>query len=285
MNVREFSLLNEKGQSYSLMDIKNHALLTDPSGLGYGYTDEYQRLGYSFISNLRAITQGTIAGTLNFLEYDNYRSLVDFIEKSEELRFSYTIPYQNGEKTFYRDIQISQLDKSQKQPNGIISESVVFNCLSLWYSSTIAYYTMQAGENEIRWDFTWDSRFSNYSVRSLNYVNDGHVDAPIEVEIDGSVTNPKIELYVEGELWQEVPFTITLSAYEKLLYGTKEDDFYLLKEQVDGTKVNIFNLTVVDIDNDNVLRIPKGKSCELRLTAETDITKATVTIYTYYKAI
>lgn len=54
---------------------------------------------------------------------------------------------------------------------------------------------------------------------------------------------------------------------------------------MDGTKVNIFNLNVVDLDNDNVLRIPKGKSCELRILADNDITKATITIYTYYKAI
>lgn len=285
MEVREFSLLNEKGQSYSLMDIKEHALLTEPSGLGYGYTDEYQRLGYSFISNLRAIQQGSITGTLNFLEYDNYKNLVDFIEKSDKLRFSYTIPYQSGEKTFYRDIQISSIDKSEIQPNGVISEGVTFDCLSLWYSSTVAYYTMQGGDNEMRWNFTWDARFSNYSVRSLTYINEGHVDAPIELEIDSNVQNPKLQLYVEGELWQEIPFTITIGNYEKLLYGTKEDDFYLLKEQADGTKVNIFNLGVVDLDNDNVLRIPKGKSCELRILADNDITKATITIYTYYKAI
>lgn len=285
MEVREFSLLNEKGQSYSLMDIKEHALLTSPSGLGYSYSDEYQRLGYSFISNLRAIEQGSITGTLNFLEYDNYKNFVNFIEQSEKLRFSYTIPYVEGEKTFYRDIQLTSSDKTEKQPNGIISEGVTFACLSLWYSSTIAYYTMQGGDNEMRWNFTWDPRFSNYSVRSLTYINDGHVDAPIELEIDSNVQNPKLQLYVEGQLWQEIPFTITIGNYEKLLYGTKEDNFYLLKEEADGTKVNIFNLNVVDLEKDNVLRIPKGKSCELRILADNDISKATITIYTYYKAI
>lgn len=285
MGVREFNLINEKGQTYSLMDIKEHALLTEPNGLGYAYSDEYQRLGYSFISNLRAIEQGTITGTLNFLEYDNYKNLVDFIEKSEALRFSYTIPFQTGEKTFYRDIQISSLEKTQLRPNGVLSEGVVFSCLSLWYSPTIAYYTMQAGEGEMRWNFKWDPRFTNYSVRSLQFINDGHVDAPIEVEIDGNVQNPTIQLFVEGKLWQEVPFNITIAQYEKLLYGTKEDDFYLLKENIDGTTENIFNLEVVDLDNDNVLRIPKGKSCELRLLADNDIQKATITIYTYYKSI
>lgn len=32
--VREFKLVNEKGQEYSLMDIYNHCLLTDPSRTG-----------------------------------------------------------------------------------------------------------------------------------------------------------------------------------------------------------------------------------------------------------
>lgn len=285
MEVREFKLINEKGQEYSLMDIEEHALLTAPAGLGYGYTDEYQRLGYSYISNLRAIEQGTITGTLNFLKYDNYRNLVDFIEKSSALRFSYTLPFQDGSRTYYRDIQITNLEKTEIQPNGVLSEGVTFSCLGLWYSSTVAYYTMQGGENEMRWDFRWDATFSNYSVRSLTFVNDGHVDAPIELEIDSNVQNPTLQLFVEGELWQEIPFTITIGNYEKLLYGTKEDDFYLLKEEVDGTRINIFNLGVVDLDTDNVLRIPKGKSCEIRLLADNDITKATITIYTYYKAI
>lgn len=285
MEVREFSLVNEKGQAYSLMDIKDHALLTEPGGLGYAYLDEYQRLGYSFISNLRTIEQGVITGMLNFLSYDNYKNLVDFIEGSSELKFSYTLPYSTGDKTYFRDVQISALEKSEIKPNGVITEAVSFSCLSLWYSSTVAYYTMTGGDNEMRWDFRWNARFSNYSVRSLTFVNDGHVDAPIELEIDSNVQNPKIQLYVEGELWQEIPFTITIGNYEKLLYGTKEDDFYLMKEEVDGTKVDIFSLGVVDLDVDNVLRIPKGKSCELRLIADNDITKATITIYTYYKAI
>ena len=32
--VREFKLINEKGQEYSLMDIENYCLLTEPSRIG-----------------------------------------------------------------------------------------------------------------------------------------------------------------------------------------------------------------------------------------------------------
>ena len=144
---------------------------------------------------------------------------------------------------------------------------------------------MVAGENEIRWDFRWDSRFSDYTHRSLTYVNEGHTEAPIEVTINGNVENPKIQLYIDGELYQEVPFTITLTQYEKLLYCTKENDFYLLKQNANGTKTNIFNLNVVNFNNDNVIRLPKDKSCEIRLVASNDISSAEVIIYSYYKGV
>lgn len=57
--VREFKLLNEKGQSFSLMDINNYVLLTAPTGLGYSYETEYERVGTSFIANLRNMAQRT----------------------------------------------------------------------------------------------------------------------------------------------------------------------------------------------------------------------------------
>ena len=58
--VREFKLINEKGQEYSLMDIYKYCLLTEPSGLGYNYSTEYEQLGDTFIANLRKIEQGQI---------------------------------------------------------------------------------------------------------------------------------------------------------------------------------------------------------------------------------
>ena len=107
----------------------------------------------------------------------------------------------------------------------------------------------------------------------------------IQVIINGNVANPKIQLYIEGELYQEVPLTITINQYEKILYSTKENDFYLLKQNADGTKTNIFNLDVVSFNNDNVIRLPKDKSIELRLVADNDISSAEITIFTYYKGV
>lgn len=283
--VREFKLINEKGQEYSLMDLKNYCFLSEPTGLGYSYTTEYEQLGYTFITNLRKFEQGTISGTANFSSYDNYKKLVDFIEASENLRFVYKIPYQSGTKEYFKDVQIQSISKTQKQTNGIIAETVTFDCLSLWYEENTFIHDMGQQEGSIAWDFKWDSKFTDFTTRSLQYINNGHVDAPILVEIDGPVLNPKIQLYVEGELYQELPFTVDIKEYEKLLYGTKEGEFYLNKQNTDGSLENLFNLDVLDPKDDEIIRIPKNKSCELKLVADEDILNAKVTIFAYYKAV
>lgn len=283
--VREFKLINEKGQSFSLMDIHNYCLLTEPSGLGYSYSTEYEQLGNTFISNLRRIEQGQITGQVNFLHYDNYKNLVDFIEGSEKLKFSYKVPLTDSVKEYFKDIEIQSLTKTEIQQNAVMSETIIFDCLSLWYEENTVVYTIEPQENEIRWDFEWDSRFGDYSARNLSYINQGHVEAPIIVVMEGELINPEIDLYVEGQLYQSVKFTTTINEYEKLLYGTKENDFYIKRENTDGTLTDLFNLSVIDFDNDNVIRIPKNKSCELRLTADNDVLNAQVTILAYYKAI
>lgn len=66
--VRKFNLINELGQTYSLMDIENYSLLTAPMGLGYSYETEYEQLGNTFVTSLRKLVQGNITGQLNFLK-------------------------------------------------------------------------------------------------------------------------------------------------------------------------------------------------------------------------
>ena len=284
--VREFRLINEKGQEFSFMNIHDNTLFTDPSGLGYSYNTEYQQLGDTFISNLRNIQQGQISGTLNFLNYDNYTSFVNFVESSESLRIGYKIPYSDGStREYFKDVQIQSLSKTQIQTNGILSETVIFDCLSLWYEENTAIYTIESQENEIRWDFEWDSRFTDYDTRNLQYINQGHVEAPIYVEIDGQVVNPKIELYVEGELYQTVDINTTIAQYEKLLYDTRENQFFIGKQNTDGTVVSLFSLDYIDFYNDNVIRLPKNKSCEIKLTADNEVLNAKITIYPRYRAV
>ena len=282
--VRQFNLINEKGQTYSLMDIDNYCLLTSPTGLGFSYSIDYEQLGNTFVTSLKKLEQGSINAQVNFLKYDNYKNFVNFIITSEKLQFQYKVPYAE-EKTFYRDVEILNLSKSELQPNGIISEQITINCKSLWYEKIASQYEISSNSNEVRWDFRFDSYWSGYTVRDLNFINVGHVDAPVEIEIDGECVDPTIQLYVENQLFQTITVDDTIEAHEKLCYCSKEGEFYIKKRLTDGTYEDMFTLSCIDFENDNVLRIPPNKDCTIKLSAEEDIQKATITVYVYYISV
>lgn len=283
--VREFKLINEKGQSYSLMDAENACLLTEPSGLGYSYDTNYEQVGNTFIENLKKIEQGKITGTANFEKYDNYKKLVDFIDDAESLRFSYKIPFANKEKEYFKNVNFKEITKTQKAENGIISETITFECLGLWYEENTIEYTINPIENEIRWDFIWDTIFNDNNSQNLIYQNMGHVPAPITLEMNGAVSNPIIEIYIDDTLYQELRIKTTIAEYEKLIYNSKENEFAIKKIKTDGTEEELFDLDIIDFENDNVIRIPKNKTCEIRLKADNTVENAKLTIFPQYKSV
>lgn len=287
MKVREFSLLDNLGNEYSLMDINNYCLLTDPKGLGFAYNTEYEQLGNTFVINLRNIAQNRIDGVVNFLSYDNYKHLVDFIERASALRFKYVIPYQDGTKTYYRDVAFASLEKSEIQPDGIISESISFDGISEWYSPNIATFDMGATGDEIRWDFRWDSRFSDKSNRTLNYINQGQDDARVKIEIGGVCVNPIIILDIDGEEYQRINIDITIQEGEKLIYSSVENEFEISRLNTNGTKSSLFNTGYITPTQNLCIKIPQNKNCSITLTtlAGTDVPSGSITIYEYYKSV
>lgn len=286
MKVRIFELIDEKGNNFSLMDIKNNCIFKEPSNLGYGYTSEFQRLGNTYIEILRTLNQPQISGNLEFKNYDNYRKFIDFIEYANSLKWKCTIPYIEGEKTYYKNVSFQDIGKTDLfTENDKLIVPATFNCLSLWYEENSIEYKIESMEDEMVWDFCWDSIFNDSNSTSIDYKNEGHVEAPIELEIGGAVTNPKIEVYIDGKLYQQVPINTNILEYEKLLYDSRENAFKIIKVKTDGTEENLFDLDIIEFENDNVIRIPKNKACEIRLRADNTITSAKLTILPQYKCV
>lgn len=285
MKVRKFYLKNELGQEYSLMDFDNYCFFNGPEGLGISYSNDYEKVGYSYIPNSINLNQNQISGTAVFQSYDNYKKLVDFIAYSEEIRLFYVIPFEIGEREYIRDVDVEELSKSEILQNGLLEETLTLNCKSLWYTENTMSFTIGDEEDSLIWDFKWDSRFVNYSNRRFEFINTGHIPASIEVEIDGPVENPTITLEVEGTLAQQISVDTDIVEYEKFLYSSKDNDFYIKKQNTNGTYTSLFDLTTIDINNDNVIKIPINKSCSLALTGEQDILSAKIKVFMYYKAV
>lgn len=285
-DIRNFYFENETGKRIDCQKVNGNLFLHNVSGLGYEENIEYEQVGNTFVQTNKELVQNTINGELEFYDmtYDEYCDFVDFILTATSLRLIY-VPKKSNRIEFYRDIDVCEIDKTEEDDYNILTCPITVKCKSLWYKENTTIYKIEPIEDEIRWDFKWDSKFTDYDTRSLNYINKGHIEAPILVEIDGHIVNPKMELYVEGELHQTVTFNIEIQEFEKLLYGTKENEFYINKQNTNGTIKSLFNLDVIDFENDNVIRFPKNRSCELRITADNEVLNAKVTILAYYKAV
>ena len=285
-DIRNFYFENEKGETVDCQKVSGNLFLYNVTGLGYEKEVEYVRVGNTYIKNEENVKQGVIDGELEFYEmtYDEYQKFVNFILGSESLRLIYIPKTSKGTK-YYRDIDFVKIDLSGEDDFNIITSPIQIYCTSLWYEENTTIYSIERLPDEIRWDFRWDARFTDYDTRKMEYTNTGHVEALILVEMSGYLLNPKIELHVEGQLYQTVKFNVEIQAYEKLLYGTKENSLYINKQNTDGTLESLFDLDVIDFESDNVIRIPRNKHCELKLDADNDVLDAKITVLAYYEAV
>lgn len=280
--VREFFIENDLGQQFSMMDIENYCFLNSPTGLGYSYNTEYSQIGDEFIQNIRKLAQGQIGGELIFKSYDNYKNFIDFIESSNFLKFVYKVPFENGLTEYFKDIDISNIDKTEISPNGVLVVPATFTVKSLWYEQKNIVLTVEAQSGEIRWDFVWDSRFVDYSIRNLVFENKGHAEAPIKLEINGYVENPAIQIIDNNGNEKSLELPVIIDTGEKLIYSTRDTDLYIVKVDANGVETNLFDC--INPNFINFIKLSKGVN-QIKITANEDITSATLTIYVEYKAV
>lgn len=283
MDIRRFLIENEKGQQFRMDSLKEGCLLINPSDLGYSYNTDFKQLGNDFIENNRKIEQQKPKGTAYFKSYDKYKEFVDFIESSIRLKWIYIIPFESGSKKYYRDVIIQRLDKTEKK-SAWLSCEIEFAGKSLWYEQNETIFTIEKYKDEMRYDYKWNSRYINYNTRSITYNNKGHVEAPIQVEINGYVKNPTITILVDNEEYASIIIPITIEEYEKLLYSSKTGEIHIQKQNTDGTLENLWKQQYIDITKQNIFKLPIGV-CEIRLTADDDISNAKLIIYPQYKAV
>lgn len=174
------------------------------------------------------------------------------------------------------------LTKQKNGLNGALIVPTTFNAKTLWYEQKNIVLTVGEEEGEIRWDFKWDSKFSNYSTRNMIFENKGHTEAPIKLEIEGYVNNPSILVYKDGELTGSLELPVEIEENERLIYSTRDTDLYLVKQDANGVETNLFN--ALNPNFVNFIKLNKGVN-QIKLTADEDITKAKITIYVEYKAV
>ena len=280
--VREFYIENETGQRFSMMDIENRCFLSSPTGLGYSYTTEYAQIGNNFIKNIRKLTQGQIGGELIFNRYSNYQDFINFVESAISLKFVYRVPLKEGYTEYFKEIDLSSVDKSEIGKDGVLRVPVTFNVKSLWYEAKEVVYAIDSVTNELRWDFKWDAMFTSYDSRNIIFNNTGHDEAPFKLELNGEVVNPIITILEDDVEVEKLDLTgLTIGEGETFVYNTKDTEQQIIKTKGNIT-TNLFNF--LNPNFINFFKLRKGASV-IRLEADAEITSGKLTIYVQYKSV
>ncbi len=110
--MRQFNLVNGEGQVYTLtVSNKYTGFLATADGLGYEKSNEYQKIGSSFIQLTDSIIQKVISGVVYFFQPYAYQEFSKFALfcQSKDLTLYYRTP--TGE--YRKDGSITKIEKSE----------------------------------------------------------------------------------------------------------------------------------------------------------------------------
>lgn len=284
-DIRNFYLENENGNRVDFQSFDGNLFLYDISGLGYEKSVTYEQIGDNFIPVSEKMVQKPITGTIEFdnESYDEYLKFSNFIFSAKSLKLIY-VPKLKNRVEYYRDIDFIKIDKGEEDDFGILSCSINLKPKTLWYKKEDIIVRIVPNDNEVRWDYKWDSVFIDYDSRNIIYENKGHTEAAIQVVLEGFIKNPTITIYQNDIKIFELKIEIEIQEFEKFMYSSKDGELYIQKQNTDGTFENLFKQPYIDVKNINIFKLPLGTS-KLQVHADNDINKAKISILEFYKTV
>ncbi len=281
---RKFFLENTQKQRYSLQDIKTGALLISPAGLGLAMTRSYELAGDAARCVDEKFPARSFTGIVVFngaKAYDGYRALVDFIAQGT-IKLIYAPRYETSNKEYLADVEVESLSKGDIM-GGRMECDLLITLKSAWYKRESLRIVAQKAGEELRYERVYEYTYSDVSTDDIQIVNDGHFDAPILLEAEGELVNPRLALYIKGQLRAELVVTAVIEGNETLVFCTKDDDLKLVKRTASGTEESLIGC--ITVENENFFKLPRGLST-LSLSADNEIaSKSVITVFTAYKAV
>lgn len=282
---RRFYLENDQKQRYNLQDLKNGALLVSPAGLGLSMSRTYEMTGDSARTVSETFPIRSFTGMIVFdgqRAYDGYRALVNFIAASGAMRLVYAPRYESASSEFLADAEVESVSKVEVR-GGRMECDVSITLKGAWYKRESLRVVAEKNEEELRYDRMYEYTYCDVSTDAIEIYNDGHFEAPILLEAEGELVNPRLSLYVDGALRSELVVTAVIETGETLVFCTKDDELALMKRLPDGGSESM--ISCITVENDNFFKLPKGLSM-LSLSADNEIsTKSVITVFTSYKAV
>ena len=248
--IRQFYIENEYGDIY-YFNHKNQTIISQVSGLGFSLDLKYLEYSHFYARSEYNIPLSEITETLVFLRgYQGYKDFVDFISKSNK---EYKLHYQNDAFKAYCFVDIASLSKAELV-SGTIQSNIVFKKLSLWLKEKSYEIVANGSSSGKVYPYIYPYYYSG-SYEGKTYLrNEGLNDAPIVIEMIGSVVDPEVLIKKNGEVIStlrlyltEEDITITINSIPSKQEMTME---------LDGIKTDIYG--VQDFEEDNFIFLDHG---------------------------
>lgn len=199
---RNFSLVNGNNASWPLSDPKFKVFGADPQGLGMSVSSSYMRLGDDELLTYEQYSM--VDKTLTIMFYDDtlrkiYKRYYDFVKflTIKDIYLLYETPMSST--TYRMKVQVGSLSKGEvSADNSALSCSLVLHPLTFWednIKNSIEVGNVVEDGKEYPLDrpyFYGNADASNIQIESV-----GTIAAPIEITINGEVTDPQYSMYDE----------------------------------------------------------------------------------------
>ena len=248
--IRQFYIESEYGDIY-YFNHKNQTIISQVSGLGFSLDLKYLEYNHFYARSEYNIPLSDITETLVFLRgYQGYKDFVDFISKSNK---EYKLHYQNDAFKAYCFVDIASLSKAELV-SGTIQSNIVFKKLSLWLKEKSYEIVANGSSSGKVYPYIYPYYYSG-SYEGRTYLrNEGLNDAPIVIEMIGSVVDPEVLIKKNGEVISTLrlyltadDITITINSIPSKQEMTME---------LDGIKTDIYG--VQDFEEDNFIFLDHG---------------------------
>lgn len=194
--IRQFYIENKYGDIY-YFNYQNQTLISQVSGLGFSLDSKYLEYQNYFTRSEYNIPLTEVTKTLIFLKgYEGYKGFVDFISKSND---GIKLYYQTDAFKAYCYVDVTSLSKAELVA-GTIQSTIVLKKLSLWLKEK-SYEIIANGSSSGKvYPYSYPYYYSSSYEGKVFIRNEGLNDAPVVIEMMGSVVDPELLIKKNGEV-------------------------------------------------------------------------------------
>lgn len=218
--MRQFVLINQKGNRYSLNEKKS--FMAEPSGLGFEFKVEYENYRGFFVERERELKQPKIKGTIYFDSYEEYYKFVSFIQFGP-LELEYT-----SYETFHMKCNVDRVGKEELADFGKLKCPIEIAGKTSFYKKIIKRNDFGSNIGKT-YPYTYPYSYAGVDVGTVEFDVESNMESGVKMTMMGPLINPSWSYFVNGTKKLSGKINAEIASGNRLVVDTTGSP-YLIQE-------------------------------------------------------